>query len=283
MSLAISTDRPLLDLMLGWSMNLFRVRGIRLAVHFTLFPLLALAAFEGWTAEEGGGWLGVAWSLGMLTAIFTCVVLHELGHSLMAMQFGVRVPRILLLPIGGMAELDDIPREPQREVLIAVAGPAVNYGIIFALWLVAGWPTESFFGDYPESFVGFAHMMIHFNLMMGTFNFIPAFPMDGGRVLRALLAMRLPYLRATFWAATVGKILALIGVLGAFAVVRLGFAAHPYYQLAGLFTFIFVAGEIEYRVVRRRELEEAHWRATFKRLYPDASAAPPPTPPALTS
>ncbi len=283
MSLAISTDRPLLDLMLGWSMNLFRVRGIRLAVHFTLFPLLALAAFEGWTAEEGGGWLGVAWSLGMLTAIFTCVVLHELGHSLMAMQFGVRVPRILLLPIGGMAELDDIPREPQREVLIAVAGPAVNYGIIFALWLVAGWPTESFFGDYPESFVGFAHMMIHFNLMMGTFNFIPAFPMDGGRVLRALLAMRLPYLRATFWAATVGKILALIGVLGAFAVVRLGFAAHPYYQLAALFTFIFVAGEIEYRVVRRRELEEAHWRATFKRLYPDASAAPPPTPPALTS
>ncbi len=103
MSLAISTGAPLLDLMLGWSMNLFRVRGIRLAVHFTLFPVLALAAFEGWTAEDGGGWIGVAWSLGLLLAIFACVVLHELGHSFMAMRFGVSVPRILLHPIGGMA------------------------------------------------------------------------------------------------------------------------------------------------------------------------------------
>eukprot|EP01035_Chromulina_nebulosa_P044034 gene44034-59645_t len=196
----------------------------------------------------------------------------------MAMRFGVSVPRILLLPIGGMAELDDIPREPRREVLIAVAGPAVNFAIIFVLWIVAGWPTESFFGDYPATLIGCAHLMLHFNLMMGTFNFLPAFPMDGGRILRALLAIKLPYLRATFWAATFGKILALLGVLGAFGVAWLGFAAHPFYQVAALFTFIFVAGEIEYRVVRRREREDAHWRATFERMSA-VKPAPPPAPP----
>jgi Zn-dependent protease len=199
------------------------------------------------------------------------------------MHFGVSVPRILLLPIGGMAELDDIPREPQREVLIAVAGPAVNFAIIFVLWIVAGWPTASFFGDYPATLVGSAHMMIHFNLMMGTFNFLPAFPMDGGRILRALLAMKLPYLRATFWAATVGKILASFGVVGAFAVVWLGRAPQPYYQVAALFAFIFVAGEIEYRVVRRRERDDAHWRATFERLSVVKPAPPPAPPPVLTS
>ncbi len=260
-------------------MNLFRVRGIRLAVHFTLFPLLALAAFEGWTAEDGGGWEGVTWSLGLLVAIFSCVVLHELGHSLMAMRFGVRVPRILLLPIGGMAELDDIPREPRREILIAVAGPAVNFAIIAVLWPFAGWPTEPFFGDYAASFAGSAHFLIHFNLMMGSFNFIPAFPMDGGRVLRALMAMRLPYLRATFWAAAVGKVIAITGIAGALATAWLGWAPHPHYQLAALFAFIFVAGEIEYRAVKRRDLEDAHWQTVYARLRL-TSSVPPPHPPA---
>ena len=274
MSLANSAGEPLLDLMLGWSMNLFRIRGIRLAVHFTLFPLLALAAFDGWSADEGGGWMGMAWSLGLLILVFACVVLHELGHSLMAMRFGVQVPRILLLPIGGMAELDDMPREPRREILIAVAGPAVNVVIVAVLSLVAGWPTEVFFGDYPDSVSGMAHLLVHFNVMMGTFNFLPAFPMDGGRVLRALLAMKLPYLRATLWAATIGKALALAGIGVALGGPWMGWSEHPHYQMAVLFGFIFVAGELEYRAVKRREAEAAHWHEVFARLRMPSAVAP---------
>lgn len=261
-------------------MNLFRVRGIRLAIHFTLFPLLALAAFEGWMAEDGGGWSGVAWSVGLLLAIFSCVVLHELGHSLVAMRFGVRVPRILLMPIGGMAELDDIPREPSREFLIAIAGPAVNFALIGMLWLAAGWPPQPFFSDYPATLRGCAHLLIHWNLMMGVFNLLPAFPMDGGRILRALFALRLPYLRATFWAALTGKTIAVGGILFAAFGDWSGASLEQRCLRGALFTFVLVAGEIEYRAIKRREIDEAHWRATLPRFgYAAATAeALPPAP-----
>src|SRR3954466_7841680 len=102
MRLAIFTEALLLPVMLGWSMNLFRIRGIQLAVHFSFFLLVALFAETGWL--EGDGWTGMWFSVGALLAFFVCVVLHELGHSFTAMHFGIRVRRILLLPIGGMAE-----------------------------------------------------------------------------------------------------------------------------------------------------------------------------------
>ena len=116
--------------MLGWSINLFRVFGIRLAVHFSFLLLLAYVAWAGWMEA---GWAGVAWSVAFIVMLFTCVVLHELGHSLTARHFGIGVSRILLLPIGGMAEFDSIPRQPRRELLITLAGPAVNFAIVLAL------------------------------------------------------------------------------------------------------------------------------------------------------
>src|SRR5690349_17023584 len=119
--------------MLGWSINLFRVFGIQLAVHATFLLLLVYWGYNGWM--EGGA-LGMAWSVGLIILFFVCVTLHELGHSLTARRYGVVTPRILLLPIGGMAEMDHIPRKPSAEFLITLAGPAVNFVLAAVLFPV---------------------------------------------------------------------------------------------------------------------------------------------------
>ncbi len=254
-------------------MNLFRIRGIRLEVHFSFLLLLAFVAQEGWS---DAGWSGLLWSVATLVAFFACVVLHELGHSFTAMHFGIGVRRILLMPIGGMAEFEDIPRQPMREFLMTIAGPAVNFVIVGVLWFL---PLGSG-GDSvaQHSLDGLMEQVFIANLVMGCFNLLPAFPMDGGRILRALLATRLPYLRATFWAATVGKVLAGLGVVGALAAPALNLATEPFYMLAVLFSFIFVAGESEYRAVKRREITDAHWRMVLARncTVPPLPVEPPP-------
>ena len=252
--------------MLGWSINLFRVRGIQLSVHASFFLLLAWVGYEGWKVGE---WLGLVWSVATLLAFFGCVVLHEFGHSFTAMHFGINVRRILLMPIGGMAEFESIPREPSRELLITFAGPAVNFVIAGLLWLFVDLAAGP---EYPATLVGFAQLLLHANLVMGSFNLLPVFPMDGGRIFRALLAWRKPYLRATFIAATVGKVLAVIAAFTAII-------WKDSYLTAVLFGFIYLAGEAEYRAVRRRELEDAQWRNMLSRYY----ALPPPNEPPIIS
>lgn len=250
--------------MLSWSLNLFRIRGILLSIHASFFLLLAWIAHEGWQLD---GWNGLFWSTGTLLAFFTCVVLHELGHSFTALHYGIGVRRILLMPIGGMAEFDAIPRQPSREFLITLAGPAVNFAIAAVLWATVGFAENS---EYTLTAHGLAQLLLHANLVMGCFNLLPAFPMDGGRILRALLASRMPYLRATRVAATVGKVVCAVGI--AYALWQ------SWWMLAILFGFIFFAGEAEYRTVRRRELEDAHWREMLARFY---SPPPPREPPVL--
>lgn len=266
-------------------MNLFRVRGIQLAVHSSFFLLLAYVAWEGCQPDptgNGGGWIGMYWNVAILLAFFTCVVLHELGHSFTAMHFGVGVRRILLMPIGGMAEFDSIPRQPSRELLITLAGPAVNFAIALTLWLIVrvpqGWPAGDY--DFTANATGLAQLLVQWNLVMGCFNLVPVFPMDGGRILRASLAWRLPYLRATRIAANIGKLLAAIGILVAIFAPQLHLGKSPAYLLAVLFAFIFFAGEMEYRAVERRELEDAHWREMLARLY--ANRGPIDEPPVLS-
>jgi Zn-dependent protease len=240
-------------------MNLFRVRGIQLAVHFSFFLLLAVFAFSGWAEAE---WTGLAWYVAMLCAFFVCVTLHELGHCFTAMAFGVRVRRILLMPIGGMAEFEDMPRRPLYELLVTLAGPAVNFVIAGILWLCVARPASGWFAtEFPATATGFAQMLLAWNIMMGCFNLLPIFPMDGGRIFRATLATRLPYLRATWIAATVGKVLA-VTVAGT-AVVLYRWDAG---MLVVLFSFIIFAGEMEYRAAKRREMEDAHWREVVARL-----------------
>lgn len=248
--------------MLRWSIRLFRVRGIQLSVHFTLVLLLAYIAWEGW--REAGP-LGAALNAGTMVAFFTCVVLHELGHSFVARAFGVRVPRILLLPIGGMAEFDRIPRRPAHEILIALAGPAVNAVIVAGLLPFTSIPSRA---ELASLEVGPLQLLLLMNFMMGTFNLLPVFPMDGGRVLRAFLARKTSYLQATRWAATVGKVLALAGI------VTMLFYFH--HIMGGvLFLFILFAGEMEYRAVLRQEQEEKRWNRIFEQLRLVSTEPPP--------
>ena len=251
-ALAYSAGALLLLLMLGWSMNLFRVRGIRLAVHGTFLALLAVVAAYGWIED---GFAGLLLQTGALLTVFVCVVLHELGHCFAAMHYGIGVRRILLLPIGGMAEFDSMPREPRREVVIALAGPAVNFALVALLWAVV--PAEAPGDPDAITWAEAGRLLLQWNLIMGLFNLLPAFPMDGGRILRAAFALRLDYTRATFWAATTAKILCVTGLIAA-AWYRPIWMALP--------IFIFVLGELEYRAVKRREIEDEHWRSTSARF-----------------
>ena len=228
-------------------MNLFRVRGIQLAVHFSFFLLVAYSAWSGWREDRAEG---VFWYTLVLLSCFGCVILHELGHCLTAMHFGIGVRRILLLPIGGMAEFDSIPREPRREILITLAGPAVNFVLAALLWVLL--PPAPVQESASLTLLEFGHVLLLWNLLMGGFNLLPAFPMDGGRILRALLAMRFSYLKATYWAATLGKGVGLLGIGAAF------YFDQP--MLGVLFGFIILVGELEYRAVKRRDVVEAHLR-----------------------
>ncbi len=142
----------------------------------------------------------------------------------------------------------------------------MNFAIAAILWAIVGFADD----DYPANAVGFGQLLLYANLFMGCFNLLPVFPMDGGRILRALLAIRLPYLKATFWAATIGKVLAVIGGLIAALVFH-------NYLTAFLFAFIYAAGTAEYRAVQRRDLDDAHWQAMASRLYsvPPVTDEPP--------
>ena len=222
----------------------------------------------------------MAINIGLTIAFFICVVLHELGHSLTARRYGVRVPRILLMPIGGMAEFDRIPRQPTAEFIITINGPLVNFAIVLILWATVGLPPGlPFHPQFNDSLQGLAHLLLYWNAMMGCFNLLPVFPMDGGRIFRALLATRLSYLRATFWAARIGQILA----------IALACVAAFYFQnvmMAVLFLFIFNVGGAEYKMLLQREQEAAYWADMAKRVSRSASVNrsddEPPAPPRLT-
>ena len=244
-------------------MTLFRVRGIQLSVHVSFLLLLAYVAWEGWVVD---GWRGALWTTTSAILMFVCVTLHEFGHAIAASRFGVRVPRIVLLPIGGMAEMESIPRRPRDEIIIALAGPAVNYVIVALLLVFVRFP-QGYDWLYVElSPVGMARFLVIANLMMGLFNLIPAFPMDGGRVLRALLAMRTSYLKATRIAVGLGKLVALAGIVY--------FIHTENYHGAILFGFILFAGEMELRSVKRAEIAAEHWRKIQARFEPMIRLAP---------
>ncbi|MFT3780977.1 MAG: site-2 protease family protein [Nibricoccus sp.] len=276
--------------MLKGSIRLFRIGGIELAVHGTFFILLAYVAWMGWReaiAVHEPGYAGALVNSMYVIVFFACVVLHEFGHAFAARYFGIAVPRILLLPIGGMAQMASIPRKPSREFIVAIAGPAVNLAIIVVLLLFDHFPGEQirwymrYFFDLRTTGgvvveLSLTQLLIMMNTLMGCFNLIPVFPMDGGRILRALLATRLPYVTATFVAATIAKVFATSGVI-----LSLFWFREPRYLTALLFGFIFFVGEIEYRSLKRREEEDARWRRVLAELRA-ASPEPPVTPPSVS-
>ncbi len=198
-----------------WSIRFARIAGIDLKIHITFLIFLA---WIGLTYYRHGGREAATQGVLFIVLLFSCVLLHELGHALTARSFGVRTPDITLLPIGGVARLERIPDRPKEELLIAIAGPLVNVVIAAVLLFVLNaQATISDLEDLNTPRVAMLARLASVNIGLVLFNLIPAFPMDGGRVLRALLAMRMNYARATQIAATVGQGLAFVfGLLGLF-------------------------------------------------------------------
>jgi len=187
-----------------WSWKIGKLAGVDLYVHATFLLLLGWVALSYWSA--GKSLDAVVSGVGFILALFACVLLHELGHALAARRFGIATRDITLLPIGGLARLERMPEDPRQELWVTLAGPAVNVVIAAALYiwltLTNGWAPLS---QLSVSSGPFLERIMVANVWLVVFNLIPAFPMDGGRVLRALLATRMEYLKATRIAAGLGQ------------------------------------------------------------------------------
>ena len=223
-----------------WSWRIGRVAGIGIYVHVTFLLILLWIVFE----EYSLGVRAMAGATLYMAALFTIVVLHELGHALMARRFGVVTRDIILLPIGGVARLERMPRNPRQELLVAVAGPAVNVALALVLFtivrLTGPLPAGNLYDFDPLLSVrGFLYQLVFVNVVLALFNMLPAFPMDGGRVLRALLAMRMSsYVRATGIAARIGRVLALV-----LAAAGLYGLRNPFWVLIALFVWTAAGSE----------------------------------------
>jgi Zn-dependent protease/CBS domain-containing protein len=197
---------------MSWSIPIVRVAGIQLRIHITFLLLIIWLAFGYYGA---GGPAAAAGGIMFILLLFLCVVLHEFGHAFAAKAFGINTPDITLLPIGGVARLERMPEEPKQELIIAIAGPAVNVVIAACLLLVRG--ASHIFSSAALQRDDTIGQLLTINVMLVLFNLLPAFPMDGGRILRALLATRMSYARATQVAANVGQGFAfLFGFIGLF-------------------------------------------------------------------
>lgn len=216
---------------MGTSITLFRIFDIDMRIHWTFVLILVYGAFA-FGDSSAGPVLGALYGVIIVLLLFVCVTLHEFGHALVAKYFGVKVPHITLLPIGGVASLERMPDRPVEELLIAIAGPLVNFALVVILMPLALVSLAADGGGINMSELlgilsmqrtqpgisGILYFLIGANLGLGIFNLLPAFPMDGGRILRALLAMSMPYVRATRIASFVGRamagLFALIGIMG---------------------------------------------------------------------
>ena len=226
-----------------WSFRIAKLAGTQVRIHLTFVLLLG---WVGLSLFLSGGLVQALLGMGFFLALFLCVLLHEFGHVLAARRYGISTPDITLLPIGGIARLARMPRKPSHELVVALAGPAVNVVIAALLYLIVGIPAAV--GDELLRFGSLREMLFSLmviNVWLVVFNMIPAFPMDGGRVLRAILAMSLPYGRATTTASIIGQIIA-----GAGAVLAL-MMWHPILLLIAI--FIFLAARAEASAVTTQE------------------------------
>ena len=220
---------------MSWSLTIGRFGATTLRVHLTFFLLLAWIGVSAWLK---GGAPAARDSVLFIALIFTCVVLHEFGHILMARRFGIETPDVILLPIGGVARMPRMPQKPSQELAVAIAGPTVNIVIAFLLFLVLGTIEPDDLTRIEDPRVSFLARLAAANIFLVIFNMIPAFPMDGGRVLRALLAMRLGGARATRLAASIGQAFAFVlGFLGLFG--------NPLLVFIAIFVYIAAAGEAQ--------------------------------------
>lgn len=233
------------------SLNLGKLFGIDIFIHptFWLLPLMVLLSDSLGGRPSGE----IIWELLFIFAVFGCIVLHEVGHALAARGYGIGTRHITLFPIGGVAALERMPEKPSREIAVALAGPAVNLAIAAVLFavlvpaVVLLAPRAS--ANHLNPLEQFALLLIQANVFLCLFNLLPCFPMDGGRVLRAGLALRMSRLRATSIAVKVGTVVA-------FGLLIWGFAAREPF-LVILAISVFLLGQAELGMVRMKETGRA--------------------------
>lgn len=220
-----------------WSLFIGKISGIKIFVHWTFIILVFWVVFSG--IRGGNSISEILLSLGFIITVFACITLHEFGHALTAKRFNFKTRDITLLPIGGLARMEGLPHKPKQEFLVAIMGPAVNI-VIGALILAALKITDKF----PENIAvldirgaNFWYNLYTVNVFLALFNLIPAFPMDGGRILRALLSTRFPRVKATRIAAYTGQFIAILFVF-------IGLWYNPMLILIGLFVFIGAKAEV---------------------------------------
>ena len=205
-------------------MTLFKIFGIDVRVHWSFILILAWGAFA-YSSGPAGPMLGALYGILVILLLFLCVTLHEFGHALVAQYLGVKVPHITLLPIGGVASLERMPDKPTHEFFIAIAGPLVNFAIALLLLpilslsgvlgsILSQGSIDSIVANMQTPGLSNLILFLFFtNISLGLFNLLPAFPMDGGRILRALLAFAISYVEATRIAVFVGRIMAALFAL----------------------------------------------------------------------
>lgn len=247
---------------MSWSLPLGVVMGTVIRVHITFLLFLL---WIGAAAFAKGGQGAALQSVVYIVLLFLCVLLHEFGHVYAARRYGVQTPDITLLPIGGVARLERIPEDPRQELVIALAGPAVNVVIAALLFLALGAAAPSAEVENPG--VSLFERLLWVNLFLVGFNLIPAFPMDGGRVLRAILAARLGYARGTQIASGVGQAVAFaLGLLGLVG-------GNPLLIFIALFVYLGAASEahaVQMRQVSRGLLAGDAMITRFESLGPNS-------------
>jgi Zn-dependent protease/CBS domain-containing protein len=249
-----------------WSIKLFDVGGTAVRIHMTFFLLLAWIGAVHWAR---GGALAAVDGVVFILLLFASVVLHEFGHVLAARRYGIKTPEITLLPIGGVASLERMPEKPSQEIIVALAGPLVTLLIAVVLMVVLGARFDlTQMAQLEQAQSTMTGRVAAANVALLLFNLIPAFPMDGGRVLRALLAIPMGYTRATRAAALIGQGLAVVfGFIGLFG--------NPLLVLVAVFVFLAASGEAGYvqaREYTRGFLARQSMITSFQSLSPLATA-----------
>ena len=226
---------------MGWSLMIGRIAGTAIRIHITFLIFIAWIWGASYIAEgPAAAWNGLVFVI----LLFLCVLAHEFGHIFAARAYGIETPDVTLLPIGGVARLARIPEEPIQELLVALAGPAVNVAIAVVLLVLTGSQAEpTQLAAVESGKFALADRLTVVNLFLALFNMIPAFPMDGGRVLRALLAIRLGYVRATKVAATIGQ-------ASAFVMGAIGLFYNPLLIFIALFVYFAASSEAHAAALR---------------------------------
>lgn len=221
------------------SLYLGKYKNVKVFIHWTFSLLLLWIIISN--LRQGIPGIDILWTIIFVLALFCCVVLHEFGHALAAQKYGIQTKDIVLYPIGGIARLEKLPEDPKQELWVAIAGPLVNVGIFLILSAVlsfTGFNIESL----EEMKINPNTILLYLasaNLILAVFNLIPAFPMDGGRILRAFLAIRLPRAQATQIAGGIGQFLAIFFIF-------FGLFNNPILVLIGVFIFLGAAAEVSH-------------------------------------